>query len=264
MKCSVLLQAACVFASSVVPLIGQQQADQKPLAFEVASIKPNKSGSTGISIGGSGGRWTMTNVTIAGLILTAYRTPTMLAELPGAPSWVMSERYDIDARATFAPTKEQERIMLRELLAERFKFRAHYETQERPIYNLVVARADGRLGPQIRPIDIDCASYKPDADTALAHGTADAVGVRFDAGERWQNWAETATTSRRGIVHHRITPVVTADSLRQCRAGSCQYARPRTNRGERRDDDENRQLLEESVYGRGPTGGGPDGSHRSV
>jgi uncharacterized protein (TIGR03435 family) len=50
--------------------------------------------------------------------------------------------------------------MLRALLADRFKFAAHVETQERPIYNLVVARADGRLGPRLRRIDSDCATFK--------------------------------------------------------------------------------------------------------
>jgi len=88
----------------------------------------------------------MTNMSIAGLILTAYHTPKMLTELPSAPGWVTSERYDIDARAAFDPTNEQERTLLRGLLAERFKFRAHYETQERPIYNMVTAGIEQRAG----------------------------------------------------------------------------------------------------------------------
>jgi len=68
--------------------------------------------------------------------------------------------------------------MLRALLADRFKFAAHYETQQRPIYTLVLARADGRLGPQLRHIDIDCATYKPDPD-ASARTSADAPPCTF-------------------------------------------------------------------------------------
>ena len=93
----------------------------------------------------------MVNVPAAGLIRTAYPSP--VDDLIGAPAWVISERFDVDARATFEPRAEQERMMLRALLADRFKLAAHYETPERPIYNLVVARADGRLGPQLRRIE---------------------------------------------------------------------------------------------------------------
>ena len=40
--------------------------------------------------------------------------------------------------------------MLKTLLIERFKLRAHFEKRERPLYRLVLARGDRRLGPQIR------------------------------------------------------------------------------------------------------------------
>jgi uncharacterized protein (TIGR03435 family) len=173
-----MLKSRLLGAVGIVAVVAGVLAAQTPAtpAFDVASVKLNKSGGPLVrsSIGGSNGRWTMTNVSIAGLILTAYPPPAGLEDLPGAPEWVMSERYDIDAKATFVPTKEQERTMLRGLLAERFKFVAHYQTQERPIYNLVVARADGRLGPQIRHIDIDCATYKPDPNAASPKTSDDA------------------------------------------------------------------------------------------
>jgi uncharacterized protein (TIGR03435 family) len=124
----------------------------------------------GAAMGGKGARWTMVNVPLSILIITAY--PTRTNELLGAPTWVNSERFDIDARATFEPTAEQKQTMLRALLADRFKFAAHLETQERPIYNLVVARPDGRLGLQLRPMEIDCSASVgraalPEADSKL-------------------------------------------------------------------------------------------------
>ena len=140
-------------------LVAQSKpASERALAFDVVSIKPNKSGEGRRSIGGSGAGWRMVNVSAAGLILTAY--PGRTDELLGAPAWVTSERWDVDARATFEPSRDQERIMLRTLLADRFKLAAHVETQQRPIYNLVVARADGRLGPRLRRIEIDCETFK--------------------------------------------------------------------------------------------------------
>ena len=49
-------------------------------------------------------------------------------------------------------------MMLRTLLADRFKLVMHKETKDLPIFELVVARPDGRLGPQLRPAAVDCAT----------------------------------------------------------------------------------------------------------
>ena len=48
--------------------------------------------------------------------------------------------------------------MLRALLADRFKLAAHNESRELPIYALVKARSDGKLGPELRPSAVDCAA----------------------------------------------------------------------------------------------------------
>jgi uncharacterized protein (TIGR03435 family) len=47
-------------------------------------------------------------------------------------------------------------LMLRALLAERFKLKVHTETRERPVYQLLVARADGRLGSRLTKSTVDC------------------------------------------------------------------------------------------------------------
>jgi uncharacterized protein (TIGR03435 family) len=46
--------------------------------------------------------------------------------------------------------------MLKSLLADRFKLVAHIEKKEMPIYALIPARSDGRLGPQLKASTIDC------------------------------------------------------------------------------------------------------------
>jgi uncharacterized protein (TIGR03435 family) len=152
--------------------------------FDVVSVKPNKSSDGGNRWGRHpGGGWFMVNMAASFLIRQAY--PTKADEIVGAPAWVTSERFDVDARATFVPTVEQERQMLRALLAERFKLAAHYETQERPIYNLVIARADGRAAPQLRRIDTDCTTYKRPIAAAAPKpnpGEAVACGFRMSSG----------------------------------------------------------------------------------
>jgi uncharacterized protein (TIGR03435 family) len=144
-------------------VVAQSSAERGALAFDVVSVKLNKTGDGRHRWGRQpGGRWLLVNSPIATLIRVAY--PTKLDDLIGAPEWVTSDAYDIEARATFEPTVEQERAMLRALLADRFKLAVHYEAQDRPIYHLVVAREDGRLGRQIRRIEIDCATYRPQGD----------------------------------------------------------------------------------------------------
>jgi bla regulator protein BlaR1 len=74
-----------------------QSADSPPLKFEVASVKPNKSGSQrSPSMILPGGRFTATNNTVRALILNAYQIPPYL--LSGGPSWIDSEGYDVEAK----------------------------------------------------------------------------------------------------------------------------------------------------------------------
>ena len=141
------MPAFCVLATVIT--LAQSES------FDVVSIKPSPRDARGGGFGsGPGGRWTMSNMVIGGLIRSAYDTP--VSELIGAPAWVESDPYDVQAKASGDVTPAQMTTMLRQLLAERFKFAMHYETQERPVYALVVARADRRLGPGLVESKFDC------------------------------------------------------------------------------------------------------------
>lgn len=65
------------------------------------------------------------------------------------------------ARSPENAAPDQVAARLRALLAERFKLVVHTETKEQPIYALVLARADGKLGPQIKPSTLDCSTPNP-------------------------------------------------------------------------------------------------------
>lgn len=73
-----------------------------------------------------------------------------------------TERFDVIAKAEgdvpqAAPnTVGPVHVMLQALLIDRFKLVMHHEQREQPIYALVVARSDGRLGPQLKPSSLDC------------------------------------------------------------------------------------------------------------
>ncbi|MGH9241106.1 MAG: TIGR03435 family protein [Vicinamibacterales bacterium] len=132
-------------------------APQNGPRFDVVSIKRSQTKDTDTSWGVQpGGRWRMHNLAVSVLIREAF--PAQVNDLIGAPDWVTSDRYDIEARAEGNPTREQMRPMLQTLVAERFQFAAHYETVERPVFALVVARTDGRTRPGLVRSSIDCAA----------------------------------------------------------------------------------------------------------
>src|SRR3954468_2530033 len=145
-----LRDTLCVFT-----LLGVTLAAQAPLEFEVASIKRNTSGDRGNSMRSMpDGTEVMVNSPISTFIGAAY--PSQSGQYVGLPDWARTERYDVTVKAPAGTTREQERQMWRALFAERMKLAAHDETTEQPIYNLVLARTDGRLGPKLKPSAHDC------------------------------------------------------------------------------------------------------------
>jgi len=159
---------AALFIAAVAPLRAVRQvqalsngAQQPPLAFETASVKPNKSGDeerfTRVDPGGG---LTVVNMQLRELITWAYQIQSF--QLEGGPGWIASDRFDILAKPEreVPSTGEQDprRMMLRTLLADRFKLVMHKETKELPIFELVLARQGGKLGPQLRPAAVDCAA----------------------------------------------------------------------------------------------------------
>jgi uncharacterized protein (TIGR03435 family) len=150
-------------------------------AFEVASVRPNTSGSASMNVGTQpGGRFNAVNIPLTQLIQNAYRVHDF--QIIGGPAW-LSDRFDVIAKAEteFAPaapgTIGTQWLMLQSLLAERFQLVAHRETREMDIYALMRAREDGRLGPRLRQSDIDCAALSRPGAT-LPPPAAPAPGMR--------------------------------------------------------------------------------------
>jgi uncharacterized protein (TIGR03435 family) len=116
-----------------------------PATFETASVRPNTSGDDRVVDWlQPGGRYTATNVTLRMLIRHAYQLQD--SQVLGGPSWIGSDRYDVvtDGKGQFS-------LMLQGLLGDRFKLAFHNERRELPIYALVLASGDERLGSQLRP-----------------------------------------------------------------------------------------------------------------
>ena len=149
-----VLASATSFAQSPSP------SSSEP-AFEVTSVKPNRSGDRrGGSTTRPNGGYVATNLTLHQLVTEAYRLRPF--QVIGGPGWTTIDHFDINARAPEG-TSGRSDPMLRTLLADRFKLRVHTETKEQQVYALVLARADGRLGPKLTPSTQEC---EPPATTA--------------------------------------------------------------------------------------------------
>src|SRR5688572_22060548 len=186
LSCTAILAAI----ASGAALAQQSPAAQNPvpLAFEVASVKENKSGEMGARIQRQpGGRFNAINMPLRDLIMFSYQLRPF--QIDGAPAWIGAARYDIVAKAegelppgSPGGPPPPEMLMLRTLLADRFQLAVHFETREMPIYTLSLARADGRLGPQLTSSATDCAALMKEAMSRGGGPPPPAPGGRMQCG----------------------------------------------------------------------------------
>ncbi len=167
-------------------------------AFEAASVKPANP-SRGIDVVISpGGRLTATNCTLELLIQQAYNIDRY--QLSGGPAWLTSDRYDVVATPPSSmppPSRQDQRRMLQNLLADRFQLKIHRETKEGTVYALV---ASGR--PKLQP------TKNPDERPLLMNGFN---GDRDSAADRvyylqGRNMSMPLfATKLSGFVHHPVS-----------------------------------------------------------
>jgi uncharacterized protein (TIGR03435 family) len=145
----VALRIAAVAVYGVTSAFGQSA---KPLEFEVASVKTNKTGQRegGITAIG-GGRFRATNIPLKILLATAY--DVNFEQISGGPDWLDSERYDVEAKPDRLATTKQIHLMLQKLLAERFGLVLRREIKEMPIFALVLDKGISKIrvhdGPEV-------------------------------------------------------------------------------------------------------------------
>ena len=145
------------------PAPAWQVAAGGPLSFEVASIRlagPEARFRTNVNLNIDddlppiGGRFSAT-AALGSYIALAYRflpagvqSEAVFARLP---KWATTDLFTIEAKAPMAnPSKDQMRLMMQSLLAERFKLAVHFETHDVPVMALVLAEPD-KLGFRLRP-----------------------------------------------------------------------------------------------------------------
>ena len=125
----------------------------RPLAFEVVSIKPNKSGSLtrSVSYGPEGLR--AVNMRLDLFVDHGFR----LQQVFGAPAWLQSEGYDFEAKVADSDLAVYKKAspaefarMLHDVLVDRLKLKDHQEMRELPTYSLVIAKNGSKL-KEVKP-----------------------------------------------------------------------------------------------------------------
>jgi uncharacterized protein (TIGR03435 family) len=136
-------------------------------------IKPAATNARGTFIEfAPGGRINLTNMTLKGMIGFAWDVQAF--QISGSLSWLDSVRYDVTAKPDRNPKPGEIPAMVQALLADRFQLAVHRGTQELPIYALVLARKDGKLGPGLTvskegsctPFDTSRPQQRPQPGTA--------------------------------------------------------------------------------------------------
>lgn len=150
----------------IAPAHARQESAAPPArkAFEAATIRLNKESGPGSQRRQPGGRYVATKMPLRNLLRLAYGNASIFRpqeQIVGAPGWIDTDRFDVDAKAAaeFTPDADgvvrEHLVMLRTLLEDTFKLEARMESRELPIYALVRLHAD-RYGPQFFDSKTDC------------------------------------------------------------------------------------------------------------
>ena len=189
-------------------------------AFEAATVRPNTSGETRRQIEVlPGGRFNAINMTLWQILSIAYPIDGKFRDeinLTGGPGWINSDRFDIVAKAEGSPrldtnkpgstvtdvdrdAVERIRMMLRRFLAERFKLRLHHETRQLPLYELVMAKTDGGVGPELRKAAGNCGR---ECGSIRRMGPNKVVGTEVSLGSlahSMSDWAGRTVVDKTGL-----------------------------------------------------------------
>ncbi len=140
------------------PPVQNTSASFAAFKYDVASFKVNKSGPGRAMASTSEDGLTATNFNLKELVGIAYGILTAAQDgrIVGAPSWITSEAYDVEAKMDSATAEALKKLspdnralarqhMFQELLTERCKLAAHWETKEFPVYELVIAKGGSKI-----------------------------------------------------------------------------------------------------------------------
>jgi len=127
----------------------QSAGPEKSWSYDAVSVKPNNSGTNGLLTMMRGDVYSGKNMRIINLASQAYGIKQDL--ISGLPVWADGEHFDVEAKMSpedaeaFDKLSREEKtaaskVLLLGVLEERFHLKAHVETRQLPVYDLVIAK----------------------------------------------------------------------------------------------------------------------------
>ena len=139
---AMLFSAACAWGEAL-------DATKVP-AFDVISVKPDKSGGPGVSIRMTPDGFIASNITVHMLLMEGFGLNA--DQLSGEPGWASSDTFDVEAKVAGADVDamkkisfEQRRTMFQQVLTDRFQLKIHHDSQQLPVYMLTLAKGGSKL-----------------------------------------------------------------------------------------------------------------------
>jgi uncharacterized protein (TIGR03435 family) len=176
----IALVAVTLLSSAQSHVQAQTQVPADPtVRFDVISIKtidpsilafrppgtPPLAGMSDVILVRAGGSVGAPAISARNLIAAAFGVRSW--QVVGGADWIASARFAINAKTSTEVSREtlvaQAPALLRALLADRFRLKAHLERRPFTVFALTVARQDQRLGPQLHRSDVDCDALRKNA-----------------------------------------------------------------------------------------------------
>jgi uncharacterized protein (TIGR03435 family) len=243
---SLLIAAAVGNALLAVIVLGSGQPEahaqtqvpsDTPASFEVISIQtidpavlsfrqpgtPPLAGMSNVYFLRPGGSFRAPAISARNLIAAAFGVKSW--QVVSGADWLATARFAINAKTSTEVSREtlvaQAPALMRALLTDRFRLKAHMERRPFPVFALTMARQDQRLGPQLRRTDVDCGARTPGPSGPPSRTERPTCGLN--------QWPD-------GMIAGAITMEELANALTGA-AGSEQIVVNRTNLGGRFDVD---------------------------
>lgn len=134
-----LLLAVMAFAASYA------QAQSGRPEFGAASIRPNTSLTGSSSTRLTPGEVFIENASLRKCIALAYGISEDRESAIAGPDWLDIDRYNLQGKFPPNTSPDRVRVMLQNLLSDRFQLKLHRETKEAPVYALVIAKNGAKV-----------------------------------------------------------------------------------------------------------------------